>query len=73
MKKKKSSLEYNVIGHLKNLKAQADFAFDVIKDSEGLDTPEMMMCRTQFWSSYGFIHGALEGLIILAAKEIDEL
>ena len=64
-KKRKSNLEFNLMGHLKNLKAQADFAFDVIKDTEGVDTPEMLMCKSQLWSSYGFVHGVCEGLIML--------
>lgn len=74
MRKQKSSMAEMICMHLKNIEAQAKFAFDVIKDSEGKDTEAMLHVKTEFWSSFGFIQGTLEGLFrLLPAAEQERL
>lgn len=71
MKKKnrQSTIEYNLMNHLENLKAQAEFAFDCVHDIENEDTVAMLHCRTQFWASWGFVKGMCEGFILMMPEE----
>lgn len=65
MRKQKSSMAEMICMHLKNIERQAKFSFEVIGDLEGQDTLEMLHVKTEFWSSFGFIQGTIEGLLHL--------